>query len=195
MTLQKLMSGMIAGIAGAVVFGVVIGLFTLFFGFIPGAIIGFYVGFRWGYNRAGNMASVQPGSGVTTIAPQSTSMMPTTAGDTAFLIVGFFGAIWLAIAVPNLFFGYTGPYRGHALGVILPCLGLMLSPVAAMAAERQARRRLESPRRDVVGVSLLLVFLVAVAFWWQWAEARDQAAARLADANIGGSMAQRSNNV
>jgi hypothetical protein len=160
---HKLMSGLIAGAAAAIIFGVVVGLFTLFFGFIPGAIVGYIVGFRWGYKR------------VVVVDTASTPMaISTTFGDTAFLALGFFGTIWLAVALPNLLFGYSGPYRGHWLGSILILLGLTLSPLAAVCTEKQTRKHLKSPLREGLAVISLCLFLVLVSVWWNWAEARDQ---------------------
>ena len=128
MTIQKLLSGLIAGAAAAVIFGVIIGMVTYFFGFLPGAVIGYGVGFRWGCKRVDDGADLNAGSAGTLV----------TSGDTAFLVGGFFGTLWATFAGSDFFFGYSGPYRGHPLGIISLCLGLMLSPIAALFIEAQA---------------------------------------------------------
>ena len=157
-------------------FGFVIGMFTMFIGAAPGAILGYIAGFIWGYKRVGDTAHLpQPGSASDV---QNTGNMPATVGDTAFLAVGFFGFVWLSIALPNLLFGFSGPYKGHWLGLLLPLLGFILSPFAAIVAQRQARRKFESRHRDAIGIAVLIIFLLAVAVWWRWAEARDEATSR-----------------
>ena len=74
---QKVLSGLIAAWFAAVAFGFVIGWFTLFMGSVPGAVIGYVVGFRQGYIR------------VQSANLDTTGPMPTTAGDTVFLALGF----------------------------------------------------------------------------------------------------------
>jgi hypothetical protein len=180
MTTQKLVSGMIAGWAGMLVFGFVIGIFTWFIGSIPGAIIGYIVGFRWGYNRVNSPdvpagGAAWPDEAVWADDANDDSPWPVTVGDTAFLITGFFMWVWLSIALPNLLFGFTGPYRGHPYALVVILLGLLLSPLGGLLAQKAARRRVPSPQRDAIGVVVLIVFVMLIGQWWQWAEARDAA--------------------
>ena len=174
MTLRKLVSGLIAGWAGSIVFGFVFGIFSYFILSPLGALAGLILGFRWGYKRIDEEPATS-GIKAVWVDSEKTSHWPTTLGDTAFLITGFFAAVWIAVAVPNLFFGFSGPYRGHWLGLMLPLCGVMLSPIGGIVAQQQARKHIDTTKRDSIGVATLVGFVLLVSLWWQWAEAHDRA--------------------
>lgn len=170
--LEKVLSGVLASIASAPVAGVLVGLLTPWFVGAPfGALIGGVIGFRWGYRRIdGAPEDYEPGA----IPARSVR----SAGDAAFLAGGFYSGGFLCTLFADALGGYTAPWRGEPWTII----PFLLIPFAAASGgwflERLARQHLDPLPRTRAGLAFVMLLVLTMCLWWQYAVARDQAAAR-----------------